>query len=341
MSRPESRQEVPNSGITTPRSKPLMVPKTKSPSSALPSEAGGKAPLSSEPEAQLRRNLLLEVEKGVAEERRNLRERVRGDKTARGGGTGLRVSASTDAMPRVSSMDELGEGGSRDRMHRPSRGSKEACRFHLQLGPGTPGTPRAMRERSADCIRSKPGGMIELASNAPRHEECRYFQGAKPRARSVSAERQRGLALGLASSGSGAAGVAPIRRYDTPGGLIERLGKTRSTTPEYHHRYSLNMIGSSLGGSGLVGIASQGSEGTSASTPLLRGSAAALPPAAIREADRSAPWARDEAQGAVTCVNSRSSRQYAKAPPRAQAMNLSSRQGTAMNASAPCLVAAH
>jgi len=242
-------------------------------------------------EAQLRRNIMLEVERDITREREH-----------------------TTNSGVVASMNQLGQEGSRTRSFTPSRRSRDACRFHEEAaGPQqiAPGTPRRSKF-SAGLTGGEP--VHSAAHNIV--QECRYYrEPSHARARSVSAERDRSMLKGFeakesvrfrsGSSMSRDAGEVvagshdTIRRFDTPGGLTERMGKFRSTTPDYHRRYASNMAG-------VLGSARPEPEVAKVQVPPSpRGQrAAALAPADVRMAQQAPPWERQEGQSLSRCPGS-------------------------------------
>lgn len=219
-----------------------------------------------EMEKWLRHKIFSEVDIEIAKHKESLRD---GIMTERG------------SRHRVNSTNELGESGSRARSYTPSRASKEASRYHLPSEPNAPGTPRASKYRL-----TLSDGFDQIAERISRHEasrsslvECRYHQEPKPGAET------RGQSADRSATNDGAGVASGSRRYDTPGGRIERLGVGRSTTPDYHKRYVSNMTGSSLGEA--AGSPSH------AVPPSPRRSRAASFLTAMRDPQQAAPWSRE------------------------------------------------
>jgi hypothetical protein len=295
----EPSMETPSTGLRTPRVRPLTDRSSSATAKALASSAKPELAQCATADA-LRKSLLLEVERASAQQCNGLRESVQLNRAS--GATAAR-SPST-----VISIDQLGSArGSEKRT--PSRNSREACRFHLPQGTNTPGTPRT----SAFSHRGLAPDLTEqTAVHKPDHsalEECRFHTKPTPRARSAGADRRSAFGLEL----GGAAGcLSHNRRHDTPGGRIDRLGKVRSTTPDYHVRYAGNVLGSSLSCSSAVlteGLKSP--RQPLQASPRSRGTADT--PAAIRASQRNAPW--EQSPG---------SQWKTKCPLKPQAMHLSS-----------------
>lgn len=180
-------------------------------------------------EAALRKNLFLEVEREITQQREVLRESVAAGRSGR-------------ASNGVASIAQLGDsGGVGSRQHTPSRSAREASRFHLPLGTGTPGTPRSSqygsRGAAQDLTRQEVLHQVDKSAVA----ECRFHAPPMRRARSAGPERPGSTLASSVSDRTGAsyAGVCSSSRKHTD-------AKSRSTTPDYHIRYSGNMLGSSL-----------------------------------------------------------------------------------------------
>lgn len=143
-------------------------------------------------------------------------------------------------------------------------------------------------------------------------QEFRFHREPRTRARSASVERDRSLLAGFAagepSSSRSRASFASnpgevtagshttIRRFDTPGGLTERMGRLRSTTPDYHRRYASNMAG-------VFGGTDQELDNPRV-MPSPRGvRAVAIAPTDVRMAQKAAPWER-QGEGLSQCPGS-------------------------------------
>eukprot|EP00927_Polykrikos_kofoidii_P066097 TRINITY_DN61757_c0_g1_i1.p1 TRINITY_DN61757_c0_g1~~TRINITY_DN61757_c0_g1_i1.p1 ORF type:complete len:471 (-),score=45.13 TRINITY_DN61757_c0_g1_i1:327-1739(-) len=135
----------------------------------------------------------------------------------------------------------------------------DECIAKKAAGWEKPSNPLTTCQSTRDVFRYHKGPNREVRE-APRpkedsyeaRESCRYHSSASPRPRNFrdSVTRESSVAR---SNRAGAAGVNSDRslRLDTPGGQATSLGRARSMTPEYHRRYSTNLAGSSLPGSGV------------------------------------------------------------------------------------------
>lgn len=123
----------------------------------------------------------------------------------------------------------------------PSVRTNDLMRFH--------GPPKGKAE-----VLSSPRAGDALHEPSPRaRQDCRYHE-APPQRRSRSLtpdsgnfRRQFGPAM-VPSGGDSDPERAGCNsntrlRYDTPGGLSESLGRTRSCNPEYYNRYAANLAG--------------------------------------------------------------------------------------------------
>lgn len=213
------------------------------------------APFGPIQEAEIRRKLFEEVELAVKRSTANRRKlrwsEVRQEDIARERchAATLLESASLKALEELANQSPLSTPRSRRQvlsntrsasfanigwegaaLLTPSKNTQSACRFHdLHQAPGSPRRPPA----------------VQQASMAVK-EECRFHCESFHRRRAP----QEPIPLVSGVSVPVAAGVvsARCRRYDTPPSVAMSISRTRSSTPDYHLRYSTNLSGTSLPG---------------------------------------------------------------------------------------------
>lgn len=118
-----------------------------------------------------------------------------------------------------SSVDKLGAGS--EAFLTPSPRLRDFARFHLPNSPRTLGP-----------MKTEPGS--HTASYHAK-EQVRFHRESYARSLTPDAqERWRGLAGSPSET---------RRRTDTPGGLLDSLGKVRAQTPDYHQRYGSSLAG--------------------------------------------------------------------------------------------------
>lgn len=257
---PRSTMRTDLSGVATPRMKPFTV--------GAGSAAGCKGSELPSQE-QIRRSLILEVETRVACER----------------------SMSSKAHAAKSSSDMLVQGSRHSRSLTPSRGSREACRYHCPTG-STLYTPRGTR--FSDNLGKQDDQKPKHHTSNSVMEQCRFYQ--ESRARSAGPERRAVLETGA----GGCAGFANRKRLDTPGGLTECIGTFRSATPDYHRRYASNMAGSSLK-VGDTSCATEQRRCGATSSPRSHSTAAVTPSAFACRGEQLAPWERQDSRPLSRC----------------------------------------
>lgn len=207
-------------------------------------------------EAEIRRKLFEEVEKEVKQVTKRWDETSKSVRRMRRSEANVAVLAKERPRPalvRTDSADEVASPLSTPRSRRevlsrchsaslanigwegatllsPSMRLQEACRFHAPA-PGSPRCQATPHQVSATV-----------------KDELRFFSESSPHRRllqDILVPPAAGMTVPAAAAGLVS---AQCRRYDTPDSVSVQLGRTRSSTPDWHVRHGRNLTGASLPG---------------------------------------------------------------------------------------------